>query len=259
MSWETEGRIAVVTGASSGIGEATAIRLARAGMTVVAVARRRNRLEMLAARQPGIVVHAADVTDIGQVDALASRVRTEFGACHALINNAGVGGGSFRGRDDLDDTLRTLDINLNGSIRCMAAFADLLADSAPARVVNVASVAGKLGIGPAAYAASKFGLVGFSEATELAWRPRGVTVSQLNPGLIDTEGFPKARLAGTPAHRLVGRPEDVARAVHLLLRSGDVERTVPRWYRAFVVLRHLAHPLYRAGATRIQRGRATRD
>jgi NAD(P)-dependent dehydrogenase (short-subunit alcohol dehydrogenase family) len=258
VSWGPDGKVAVVTGASSGIGDATARRLARAGMTVVAVARRGDRLEGLATEladaRGRLVPHEADVTDTVAVDALAARVRDEFGACHALINNAGVGGGTFSGRDDLDDALRTLDVNLLGTVRCLAAFADLLEASAPARVVNIASVAGKIGIGPAAYAASKFGVVGLSEALALSWAPRGITVCQLNPGFIVTEGFPQTHLTGGPAERLVGAPEDVADRVAEVLRTGATERTVPSFYRPIVTLRHLAPPLFRAVARRTERG-----
>lgn len=261
MTWGPQGRIAVVTGASSGIGEATARRLARVGMTVIAVARREERLVALAAEPlPGvgrIIPHVADVRDTEAVDVLAARVRDEFGACHALINNAGVGGGAFEGRDDLDDALRTLDINLLGTVRCLAAFADLLEASAPARVVNVASVAGKIGIGPAGYAASKFGVVGLSEALSLSWASRQVTVTQLNPGFVVTEGFPQTQLAGGPFEKLVGAPEDVAERIAEVLRTGAPERTVPGFYRAFVALRHVAPPLYRAIASRM--GRASGD
>jgi NAD(P)-dependent dehydrogenase (short-subunit alcohol dehydrogenase family) len=259
VAWDPRGRIAVVTGASSGIGEATARRLASAGMTVVAAARREDRLAALAARTPGVVPHVTDVTDQASVDALAARVTTEFGACHALINNAGVAGGAFRGRDDLDDALRTLDVNLLGTFRATAAFADLLAASAPSRVVNVASVAGKLGIGPAGYAASKFGVVGMSEALALAWAGRGVTVCQLNPGFIETEGFRQEQVKRTPFGRFVGRPEDVAEAIVDALDRGLTERTVPRWYRGFVFVRHLAAPAYRAGASRLERAGGSRD
>jgi NAD(P)-dependent dehydrogenase (short-subunit alcohol dehydrogenase family) len=257
--WDPRGRVAVVTGASSGIGEATARRLAGVGMTVVAVARREERLQTLADAHPGVVPHAADVTDTDAIDGLAARVRDEFGACHALINNAGVGGGAFEGRDDLDDALRTIDVNLLGTFRCTAAFADLLEASAPSRVVNVASVAGKLGIGPAGYAASKFGMVGMSEALALAWAERGVTVCQLNPGFIETEGFTQAQIKRTPLGRLVGRPEDVAEAVVDVLANGRTERTVPRWYRSFVVVRHLATPVYAAVASRLDRAGGSRD
>lgn len=259
MSWNPAGRIAVVTGASSGIGEATAKRLAAAGMTVVAVARRAERLESLAAVHPGLVPHPADVTDTDAVDALAARVAKEFGACHALINNAGVAGKAFVRRDDLDDALRTLDINLLGTFRCLAAFADLLEDSAPSRVVNVASVAGKLGVGPAAYAASKFGVVGASEALALSWKSRGITVCQLNPGYIETEGFQQEQIKRTPFRRLLGRPEDVAEAIFQVLLRGDTERTVPRWYRPLVMIRHVAPPVYTAAVSRMDRARGTRD
>lgn len=258
MTFELRGKVAVVTGASSGIGEATAVRLADAGMTVVAVARRVERLEALARTHPSIRAYAADVTDTGAVDTLASWVDEELGACHVLVNNAGVPGGRFADRDDLDDVLRTLDVNLLGAVRCMAAFADLLQRSRPSRVVNVASVAGKLGIGPPGYAASKFGLVGLSESTSFAWARHGITVSQLNPGFIRTEGFPQTHLRRSPAGRLVGVPDDVARAVQEVVERGTVERTVPRWYRAFVVARHVAAPLYRRIASKLARAGGTR-
>jgi NAD(P)-dependent dehydrogenase (short-subunit alcohol dehydrogenase family) len=167
---DLQGKVAVVTGASSGIGEATARALAAAGMAVYAVARRAERLEALAAAHAGIVAHAADVTDDAAVGALAERVAAERGACHVLVNNAGFSRGErFRGSDDLADVQAVLDVNLVGVARCMGAFADLLVASAPARVVNVASVAGKVGVGPPAYAASKFGLVGFTEAVRPDW------------------------------------------------------------------------------------------
>ena len=259
MAWNPQGKVAVVTGASSGIGRATALRLADAGMTVVAVARREQRLDELAAQNANIVPHAADVASIEQVDALAARVAEDLGACHALINNAGVGGGGFSGRDDLEDTMRTIDVNLGGTVRCTAAFAQLLTDSAPSRVVNVASVAGKLGIGPAGYAASKFGIVGFSEALSFAWAHRGVTFCQLNPGFIETEGFDQAQVKRTPMGSLVGEPGDVAEAVLDALITGRTERTVPRFYRGFVVLRHVAAPVYRAVASRMARTGGTRE
>lgn len=228
-------------------------------MTVVAVARREDRLEELADRHPSVVPHPADVTDLDDVDALAARVREEFGACHALINNAGVGGGPFESRDDLDDALHTIDVNLNGVFRCLAAFASLLEASAPSRVINVASVSGKVGIGPPAYVASKFGMVGLSEALSFAWAPRGITVCQLNPGFIETEGFPQEQVKKGPMGSMVGEPEDVAEAVLDALRSGAAERTVPRYYRGAVFMRHLAPPLYRMVASRMSRARGRRD
>jgi NAD(P)-dependent dehydrogenase (short-subunit alcohol dehydrogenase family) len=240
------GRIAVITGASSGIGEATARRLAAAGMRVIAAARRRDRLDALAAATPGIEVATLDVTQQESVDALAATVTERYGACHVLINNAGIGGGALDRPEDLGEALRVVDVNLLGTMRVTAAFAPLLAASAPAQVVNVASVAGKLGLGPPPYIASKFGVVGLSEALDVAWSPRGIRVSQVNPGFITTEGFPQSWTAGTAVARLVGVPDDVAGAILDTIVRGHRERTVPRWYRPFVVLRHTAAPAYRA-------------
>lgn len=259
MSWQPRGRVAVVTGASSGIGEATAVRLAGAGMDVVAVARRRDRLEALAAAHDSVHAYAADVTRTSDVDALAAFVADRFGVCHALVNNAGVGGGAFGSRDDLQDAMRTLDVNLGGTVRCTAAFAELLASSAPARVVNVGSVSGKIGLGPAAYAASKFGMVGFSEALSFSWADRDVVVCQLNPGYAVTEGFPQRQVFGTPMERLLVGPDEVAEAILDALVDGLTERTVPKVYRGFVVLRHLVPPLYRRLASRNPRASGTRD
>jgi NAD(P)-dependent dehydrogenase (short-subunit alcohol dehydrogenase family) len=247
-------RVAVVTGASSGIGEAMVLRLAREGWTVVAAARRLERLEALALRirtegLPGLVAaRELDVRETASVDALAAFVRESFGVCHLLVLNAGVGGGSIEGRDDLDGALAVLDLNLAGTVRCCAAFVDLLTDSAPSQLVNVASVAGKLGLGPAGYVASKFGMVGLSEALDVAWRSRGITVTQLNPGFVHTEGFPQTWSKGTPIARLVVGPEVTAEALMRAVRGRRREVTSPRWYRAFVVLRHVAAPLWRSAS-----------
>ena len=252
-------RVAVVTGASSGIGAATVLRLAREGWTVVAAARRTDRLAELErrAQEPGVegcvVAAALDVRDIASVDALAERVTDAFGACHLLVCNAGIGGGSLAGRDDLGTALEVIDVNLAGTVRCCAAFADLLERSAPSQVVVVASVAGKLGLGPAAYVASKFGTVGLSEALGVAWRGRGITVTQLNPGFVHTEGFPQTWADGTPVARLIITPEVVARAISRAARRRTEEVTIPRWYRAFVVLRHVATPVWR-GVGRLAEG-----
>jgi NAD(P)-dependent dehydrogenase (short-subunit alcohol dehydrogenase family) len=246
MTLDLQDKIAVVTGASAGIGEAAARALADAGMHVVVSARRAGKLDQIAAQHPRITAQAADVTSDEDVAALAKRVEDEYGACHVLVNNAGASfGNRLRGPEDLADFVRTIDTNLVSVARCMAAFGDLMFRSAPGRVVNVASVAGKLGVGPPAYVASKFGLVGLSEATRLDWIRRGVTVSQLNPGFIVTEQFPQDDLQRSRLGRLILiGPERAAAAIVDVARSGVHERTVPRWYRAGVFVRHVAAPLY---------------
>lgn len=240
------GKVAVVTGASSGIGESAARLLAAAGMEVIGVARRGERLEALAASTEGIHAYTADVTDDDDVAGLADWVGSQHGACHVLVNNAGVGMRQpFGGWEDRSAMAEAMDVNYLGAVRCMGAFAELLKASAPSHVINVASVAGKLAVEAPGYAASKFALVAFTEAVGLDWAERGVTVSQVNPGFIHTEGFPQDALMGSRlTRRLVGRPEMVGRAIRDVARTGTRERTVPRWYRLFVVFRHVAPPAY---------------
>lgn len=248
---ELTDKVAVVTGASSGIGEAACRALAHAGVTVVAVARRERLLEQLADSHPRIVARRADVTRLDDLTALAEFVEQRFGACHVLVNNAGARFPMrFTGPDDLPPVEAAIDTNFLGAVRAMAVFGDLLERSAPSRVVNVASVAGKIGVGSGGYTASKFALVGFTEAVRPAWLRRGVAVCQLNPGFVETPGFPQDDLRRTPLGRLLGRPDMVAAAIVELARSGARERTVPRWYRPIVVLRHVAAPLvWRAAGT----------
>jgi short-subunit dehydrogenase len=93
----------------------------------------------------------------------------------------------------------------------------------------------------------------------LSWAGRGITVCQLNPGFIETEGFTQAQIKRTPLGRLVGQPEDVARRSTRSCLTARVERTVPGWYRTFVVARHVAAPLYRSVAGRLARASGTRD
>ena len=250
---ELTGKVAVVTGASSGIGEAIARRLAGEGMRVVAAARRLERLEALAEQQRNIRPLRLDVTAPDEVAAMATVVGEEYGACHALVNNAGIAQGrSIRGPADVADVERVMEVNFLGAVRCTAALAELLFASAPSRVVNVASVAGKVGTGAPSYPASKFALVGFSEALAIDWGRKGVAVTQLNPGFVSTEGFPQTELLRSPLRRLVVEPDAVADAAVDVLRRGTRERTVPRWYRTVVVLRHVAAPLFWAGVRRFR-------
>ena len=259
MGMSRQHKVAVVTGASSGIGEAVTRRLAADGLTVVAVARRGDRLAALAQRYERIVAYPADVTRRTAVAALAEHVAGAHGRCDVLVNNAGIPGGRFRGPDDIDDLVRTMQVNFMGTVNCTAMFRDLLAASAPSHVINLASVAGKIGSGHPGYAASKFAAVGFSEALGLAWAREGITVTQLNPGLIATEGFPQTAIMRTRLAGIVGSPEDVADAVVDVLVRRPRERTVPRWYRGLVVLRHVLPGPFWALTARARRVRGIRD
>lgn len=245
-------RVCVVTGASSGIGYRTALDLAAGGAKVCAVARRQERLVELVARMGGegkghsYVV--TDVSDPEQIEILAATVRERYGRCDVLINNAGFSKERpWYEPGALGDLEAVMATNFFGVVRCTAAFMPLLLESAPSNVVNVASVAGRLAIGGApAYTASKFAVVGWSEALHHQMRPRGVFVSLVEPGIVPTEGFPAKAIAGSSVLRhTMGTTEGVSRAIQDAIAHRKMQRTTPRWYYLLQIPRLLFPPLYR--------------
>ncbi len=255
---ELSGRIAVVTGASSGIGWSTAWALARSGATVVASARREERLATLvsAITQRGgtALAVACDVTDRSSVEALHVRVMDAYGRCDVLVNNAGIpGGGDFVALpiERIEDVIRT---NLMGVVYATKSFLPGMLGRGTGHVVNVASLAGRYAVpGSAVYSASKHAVVAFSESLSYSTRPKGVLVTAVNPGLVATERFPH-----TDAIKR-GRPvmpsERVAAAIVHVLRKGIApEYSVPRWMAAMQAFRVLTPRLYRFGVERVARG-----
>jgi clavulanate-9-aldehyde reducatase len=183
------GRVAAITGASSGIGEATASALSRAGAAVALGARRRERLEHLAARLEGpCSVHDVDVTDEAQARGFVEAAHREHGALHILVNNAGV---MLLGPVDGADTAewrRMLDVNLWGMLICTHAALPLMAASGGGDIVNVSSVAGRRAdAGAAVYNMTKFGVHGFSEALRQEALHTGIRVTTVAPGHVETE------------------------------------------------------------------------
>jgi len=261
---ELRGAVAVVTGASAGIGWATAAALAREGATVVASARREDRLEALVGgiRERGGTASAVacDVSDRGQVDALRDRVFELHGRCDVLVNNAGVpGGGDFVELpiERIEAVVRT---NFVGVLYGAKAFLPGMLDRRSGHVVNVASLAGRFAVpGSAVYSATKHAVVAFSEALYYDLHDRGVVVTAVNPGLVATEAFPHRD--AIERGRRVMKPERIARTIVDVVRRGKgPEVSVPRALAALQAVRVLTPPLYRFGLTRATRGalRATR-
>ncbi len=256
---ELEGKICVLTGASSGIGRTAAVDLASHGMTVCVVARRKDLLQQLVEELPGnghsYVV--ADVSDVEQVRSVERHVRATYGSLHALVNNAGfTRGGEFTGEDSLDAVRAVIETNYLGTVNACAVFLPLLEASAPSRIVNVASMAGRLAFPrSSAYVASKFAVVGWSESAAFDLSPRGISVCLIEPGPIPTEGFPQESLVGHPLlARALGSQQDVADAIRSAIIKGTPTRAVPRWYRPLQLPRLIAPPLYRFLAGRLTRG-----
>jgi NADP-dependent 3-hydroxy acid dehydrogenase YdfG len=183
------GRVAAITGASSGIGEATALALSAAGAAVALGARRRDRLEDLAARLEGpCSVHEVDVTDEAQARAFVEDTNREHGALHVLVNNAGV---MLLGPVDgapTEEWRRMIEVNLWGLLICTHAALPLIARSGGGDIVNLSSVAGRRAdAGAAVYNMTKFGVHAFSEALRQEALHSGIRVTIVAPGLVDTE------------------------------------------------------------------------
>jgi short-subunit dehydrogenase len=249
--------IALVTGASSGIGEATARRLARVpGARLVLVARREDRLHALADEVGGATVIAADLLDEDAPARIAATVEAEHGRLDLLVNNAGAAWRGRFGEAGWDNVRRHMELNFDATVRLTEALLPLLRRSAPSSIVNISSTAGRVARGNSGgYSASKFALTGWSDALHLEERPHGVHVGIVLPGFIATEGFPQRELRDKATTRwLVSTPESVAEAILDAGPGGRAERFVPRGYWLVSALRALAPRLVRrmlggAGAT----------
>jgi NADP-dependent 3-hydroxy acid dehydrogenase YdfG len=184
---DTASRVAVVTGASSGIGEATARALAASGYRVALLARRLDRITALAEDLAnGSIAIGADVTDRDSLVAAADRVGQELGSADVLVNNAGVMLlGPFTS-DQRDDHRQMIEVNLLGALTATEVFIDQLKDGG-GDIVNISSVAGRSArAGNGVYAATKWGLNGWSESLRQELLP-DVRVTLIEPGVVATE------------------------------------------------------------------------
>jgi short-subunit dehydrogenase len=240
----------LVTGASSGIGQATARRLAREpGAQLVLVARREDRLAELAGElgPSRASFIAVDLLDEDAPARIRDHVAERHGRLDLLVNNAGA---SWRARfadGGYENVRRTMAINFDAQVRLTEALLPLLRASAPSAIVNVASTAGRVArAGTGAYSASKFALVGWSDSLYAEEQANGVHVGLVLPGFISTEGFPQAELTEKPWTRwVVSTPERGAEAIRQAGLGRRPERYVPRPYALAAALRILAPALVR--------------
>jgi short-subunit dehydrogenase len=241
--------IVLVTGASSGIGEATAWRFAREqGTELVLVARREDRLRELAARLPAPATWLA--TDLTEDDAPArvlAHLQEHHDRLDCLVNNAGAAWRGAFAEVGYENVEKTMELNFDAVLRLTEALLPLLRRSAPSSIVNVSSTAGRISRGGAgAYSASKFALTGWTDALHLEEAPNGVHVGMVLPGYIRTEGFPADELTSKPWTRwMVAEPAKAAEAIYEAGPGGKAERYVPRPYALAAVLRILAPSLTR--------------
>jgi short-subunit dehydrogenase len=225
-----------VTGASSGIGEATARELTRRGWHCVLVARREDRLRALA-RDLGGEVEVCDVGEREAVEALAARVLARHPEVHLLVNNAGMPARGTFLKVAPELVRRVMEVNYLGGVWCARAFMPGLEAASragtAAHVVNLVSVAGTVSFAPAgAYAASKHAQLAFSRSLAAALRGSGssVRVHSVLPGFVETEGFPqKGVLRSRLLSLFVIAPERVATAVADAVEKDRREVVVP-WF-----------------------------
>ncbi|WP_077033992.1 SDR family oxidoreductase [Pelomonas sp. KK5] len=190
MSKAIEGKVVVITGASSGLGEAAARALAARGAKLVLGARRLDRLEALAAELGGseVLVQATDVTDAAQVQALADAALARFGRIDVMLNNAGLMPHSPLERLKIADWDRMIDVNIKGVLYGIAAVLPAMQAQRSGHIVNVASVAGlKVRAGATVYAATKHAVRALSEGLRLEVKPYNIRTTVISPGALDTE------------------------------------------------------------------------
>jgi NAD(P)-dependent dehydrogenase (short-subunit alcohol dehydrogenase family) len=184
-------RCAVVTGASSGVGKAVALRLSGMGYRVFGWARNPDRLDALQAEgNGGVMAMPVDVTRAGEIEQAYARIESEHGPIELLVNNAGV----FQVREfvtqDLSTIDRILDTTLKGTVYCTRLLLPYMISRKRGRIINIASVGSIQGVaGHVAYCAAKHGVIGFAEAVAQEALPHGILVTTLCPGGIDTPAW----------------------------------------------------------------------
>jgi 3-oxoacyl-[acyl-carrier protein] reductase len=227
MSGRLEGRIALVTGGSRGIGRAISLRLAQEGADLVLVDRTGadDGPTVTEIRALGRRCHhlAASIADPEQVEAMAARVASEMGAVAILVNNAGITRDNLFLRMNVEDWDAVLGTNLRGAFLCTKVFARGMLKERWGRIINITSVVGLTGNkGQANYASAKAGMIGLTKSVAKEVAERGITVNAVAPGFIETEmtdalpeGVKQSLLERIPLRQL-GRTEDVAHAVAFL-------------------------------------------
>jgi 3-oxoacyl-[acyl-carrier protein] reductase len=223
---QLQDRVAIVTGASRGIGRAVALALAAQGAKVVvnyasSSAAAEEVTKLIAEMGGDAIALQADVSKAEQVDKLIEETQTKFGRIDILVNNAGIARDTLLLRMKPEDWQAVIDLNLTGVFLCTRAVSKIMLKQRSGRIINIASVAGQMGNpGQANYSAAKAGVIGFTKTVAKELASRGVTVNAVAPGFIETDmtsnlGNTEEILKMIPLARY-GKPEEIAGMVRFL-------------------------------------------
>ncbi|KWX77480.1 oxidoreductase [Paenibacillus riograndensis] len=225
-------KVVVITGASSGIGALTAQMLGKRGAIPILLARSEDKLKDTAAGIPGVFgLYACDVTDEEQVQNTFADILSVYGRIDVLLNNAGYG--RFAAFTDMESREfdDMMDVNYMGIVRCTKAVVPPMLERGSGQIVNVASMAGKIGTARSvAYTATKHAVLGFTNALRQELRRQGIIVSAVNPGPIATEFFRTADPSGSyekSVARMMMTPEHVSKKIVKLIDKGKEEIDLP--------------------------------
>jgi 3-oxoacyl-[acyl-carrier protein] reductase len=225
MTKQLEGKVAIVTGASRGIGKATALALAAEGAAVVVnYASSSGAAEAVVAEIQAMggqaIATKADVSQESEVEAMFAAAIAAFGRVDVLVNNAGITRDTLLLRMKLEDWQAVIDLNLTGVFLCTRAASKIMLKQKSGRIINITSVAGQMGNpGQANYSAAKAGVIGFTRTVARELASRGITVNAVAPGFIATDMTNDLNaepiLAMIPLSRY-GQPEDIAGMIQFL-------------------------------------------
>ncbi|MFW9621141.1 MAG: 3-oxoacyl-ACP reductase FabG [Macromonas sp.] len=226
-----EGKVSLITGAAQGIGEATALKFAREGAIVVVCDVQQAGIDQVVAQCEATGAQATgyvmDVTNREQVESVVAQVKERFGRIDVLINNAGITQDARLQKMTLAQFDRVIDVNLRGVFHCAQTVADVMVAQGSGSIVNASSVVGIYGtFGQTNYAATKFGVIGFTKTWSRELGAKGVRVNAVAPGFITTpmvkampENVLQSMEAKVPLKRL-GEPEEIAN-VYAFLASDE--------------------------------------
>ncbi|GAA3408737.1 SDR family NAD(P)-dependent oxidoreductase [Paenibacillus hodogayensis] len=227
------GRVVAITGASSGIGAITAERIAERGGTVLLMARSKRKLDELAVRLKGAAfAYELDVCSDDSVQAVFKKACERHGRIDVLINNAGFGKFTTFEETPLADFDKMMDVNYMGIVRCTQAVLPAMRKAGQGHIVNIASLAGKIGTAKSTgYAATKHAVLGLTNSLRQELHGSGITVTAINPGPVDTPFFDLADPGGgyvANVKKLMLKPDRVALAIVRAVERKQAEVDLPR-------------------------------